>query len=67
MNQTKFEKSEFEEIIKDAVSKKLGENYEVEIQKVVKNNSVSLNGLVIREKESNISPTFYFEECIRNG
>lgn len=62
MNQTKFENSEFEEIIKDAVSKKLGENYEVEIQKVVKNNSVSLSGLVIREKDSNISPTFYFEE-----
>lgn len=62
MNQTEFERSEFEEVIVSAISEKLGESYVVEIQKVLKNNSVSLNGLVIRERDSNISPTFYLDE-----
>lgn len=42
-----------------AVSERLGENYQIKIQEVCKNNGVILQGLVILTENQNISPTIY--------
>lgn len=45
--------------LKYDVKKKMGEDYEVYIQNVTKNNDIELKGLVIASEESNVSPTIY--------
>lgn len=61
---------EFAEKIKKAVAKKMGETYQVEIREVRKNNNILLYGVVIMEKEHNVSPTIYlnsFLEAYESG
>lgn len=60
----------FAQKILDEMSGQLGENYEVLIKEVEKNNGIKLSGLLIYGKENNISPTIYlehFEEEYREG
>lgn len=47
------------------VAKELGEEYEVSVRQVQKNNGVLLHGLVIQRREVNIAPTIYLENYIK--
>lgn len=51
----------FAEEVKREVEVRLGENYEVIIREVVKNNDTHLTGLIISSRSVNISPTIYLE------
>ena len=44
-----------------AVEESLGENYNVELKEVRKNNDVLLHGLTIQAKDHNVVPTIYLE------
>lgn len=44
-----------------AVKERMGEGYRVSVQRVMKNNGITLNGLLIAPKESNMAPTVYLE------
>lgn len=50
--------------ITKAVQQLLGHDYNVFHENVTKNNSLSLTGLVIQHKGSNISPTIYIDEFL---
>lgn len=45
--------------VQKAVESKLGEEYQVKLQEVQKNNGVTLQGLLIMTEDRNISPTIY--------
>lgn len=47
--------------VRDAVEKKLGETYKVEVREVQKNNGVVLHGLLILADDRNVIPTLYLE------
>lgn len=47
--------------VRDAVEKKLGEAYKVEVREVQKNNGVVLHGLLILTDDRNVIPTLYLE------
>lgn len=47
--------------------KKLVPDMEVFVQDCIKNNDVTLHGIVIREKNSNVSPTIYLENYLKDG
>lgn len=60
----------FTEVIKEEVEKKAGNNKQVYINHVNKNNGVILCGLTIKEDDVNISPTIYlnnYYESYENG
>ena len=57
--------TEFADKIAGELQQKLGNDYTVTVTKVLKNNDVSLTGVVIREKTESISPTIYLEEFYR--
>ena len=59
-------KREFIEAVVREV-KKLVLDAEVSVQNVVKNNDVTLHGVVIREKDSCVSPTIYLENYFKDG
>ena len=52
---------EFEEAVRDAVEASLGEEYQVQIHDVVRNNDTHLTGLVIYNGISNMTPNIYLE------
>ena len=47
--------------VRDAVEKKLGEAYKVEVREIQKNNGVVLHGLLILTDDRNVIPTLYLE------
>ncbi len=53
--------AEFSGKVRDAVKKKLGEAYKVEIRRIQKNNGVILHGLLILTDSLNVAPTLYLE------
>ena len=61
---------EFAKKLQRAMKTVLGEDYEVKLQEVEKNNGVLLQGLIILAKEQNVSPTIYlkpFWEAYEDG
>ncbi len=52
---------EFMEIIQEELKKKLGEDVQITLRQVHKNNSVMYKGLIIRRAERNVAPTIYME------
>lgn len=52
----------FNELIKDNVSRKMGEGYKVEINNIRKNNGLVLSGLTIKRDDTNVAPTIYLNE-----
>lgn len=52
----------FLESIKQMVKERLDESYTIQINSVLKNNSIELDGLVILKKGENISPNIYLNE-----
>ena len=47
----------FAELVSKVVSEELGDEVQVKLQEVIKNNGVVLQGLVILSGHSNLSPT----------
>jgi hypothetical protein len=52
----------FVEEIVDLLQERMGEDYDVTVTEVTKNNDVTLTGVVMMKKTENISPTIYLEE-----
>lgn len=53
--------NEFAKKVQTAAAGRLGEEYNVTLKEVRKNNNVRLKGLIIRRREQNISPTIYLD------
>lgn len=60
-----MEIKEFARKVCKTVGDNLGENYNVELKEVRKNNDVLLHGLTIQEKDYNVAPTIYLEHFWR--
>lgn len=56
-----MEIKKFAEKVQKAVALVLGEEYQVRLQEVQKNNGVLLQGLIILRKKQNVSPTIYLQ------
>lgn len=56
-----MEMKDFAEKVCAAVAEELGSEYEVEVKKVRKNNSIFLYGLQILGRDQNVAPTIYLE------
>lgn len=54
-----MEIKEFAVKLQSALMKKLGEDYDVQIARVPKNNGVWLHGLTIQREDRNVAPTIY--------
>ncbi len=57
---------QFKNQIVISLSKKFAGNTSVVIEKIKKNNSIMLDGLLIKEKNINISPTIYLENFFKH-
>lgn len=56
-----MELSEFIETISNELKSELGSDHSVEVEPILKNNSVIYHGLSIRKEESNMAPAIYLE------
>ena len=54
----------FAEFVSCAVSEELGDGYQVKLQEIIKNNGVVLQGLIILNGNSNLSPTIYLNSFL---
>lgn len=54
----------FAELVSCAVSEELGDGYQVKLQEIIKNNGVVLQGLIILNSNSNLSPTIYLNSFL---
>ncbi len=54
----------FAEVVSRAVSEALGNEYQVKLQEIIKNNGVVLQGLIILNTGSNLSPTIYLNSFL---
>ncbi|MBP5565481.1 MAG: hypothetical protein J6X45_07150 [Lachnospiraceae bacterium] len=57
-----MEYSLFKEYVLEGIRERLGEDLDYEYRSVVKNNGIVLDGLLIRDKKSSISPTVYVND-----
>lgn len=60
----------FCEAVRDEIRERLGAEYEVTVHRVIKNNNVQMESLLIRRKQTLVMPTIYlngFYEEYRNG
>ena len=57
----KKNKNDFFNQVAEGIREKLGDQYEIELDKVLKVN-LTLNGLRIRKKDSNVAPTIYLNQ-----
>lgn len=65
-----MEFTSFKTLVRDEVAKRTGEQYQVKINDVIKNNSVVLSGITMLQDDNNISPTIYlnqYYEAYENG
>jgi len=65
-----MKKEEFFEKVVNSMKERFGDEYDVMLKEIVKNNHVMLNGLVIVNKSRNVSPTIYidiFWDAYRTG
>lgn len=60
-----LKKEEFCMEVERRTAEQFGENYEVKLQEVRKNNNVRMQGLIIREKNKTMAPTVYLDELYR--
>lgn len=56
-----MKREEFFEKIVDSMRERFGEEYNIMLKEIVKNNHVILNGLVITNRSTNVSPTIYID------
>lgn len=52
----------FVEKIVALLKEKMGEDYDIKVTKVVKNNDIHLTGIIMMKKSDSVSPTIYLEE-----
>lgn len=57
-----MELQEFAQKVRKAVSSRLGEQYQVKIKQVRKNNNILLHGLIVQKQGQNVYPTIYLEQ-----
>lgn len=57
--------NEFAEVIREKLMEQMEGIREIQIKPVLKNNSVTLLGLVFEDEKTNVSPTIYLEEFYR--
>jgi hypothetical protein len=65
-----MDKAKMKELIREELTRTLGDNYHVRIDEILKNNGLRLDGLSIMPIDGNMSPTLYLEpyyEDILNG
>ena len=65
-----MEFNNFTELVQKEIAKKVGENYHVKLNDVMKNNGVVLRGITLMQDDSNISPTIYlnpYYDAYENG
>lgn len=65
-----MKQEEFFEKVVNSMKERFGDEYDVMLKEIVKNNHVMLNGLVIVNKSRNVSPTIYidiFWDAYRTG
>lgn len=55
----------FKESLIQILQESLGEEYTIFTDTVIKNNSVELTGIIIKEKDNNASPTIYIDELYK--
>ncbi|MGN0328309.1 MAG: DUF5688 family protein [Lachnospira sp.] len=60
-----MEYSDFLDYIKEKAKSYAGEDGDADITRIIKNNGLELDGLVIMQKGSNISPTIYLNDYYR--
>ncbi len=53
----------FKEAILEALKERFDEDNTIEYREILKNNGVKLDGIIVRNKNSSISPTVYVNEC----
>ena len=53
---------QFQIEIKEKLQDKLGEAYQVEINQILKNNSIELVAIIIKDEKNSISPNIYIED-----
>lgn len=56
-----MKKEEFFEKVVNSMRERFGEEYDIMLKEIVKNNHVILNGLVVIDKSKNVSPTIYID------
>ena len=52
----------YAEVVKEKMEERLGDGYEVRVQKVTKNNGIVLTGISIRKDGEHISPNIYLDD-----
>ena len=62
MNQVKSKYQEFLEGCLDGLKENLGEGYNVQVNTVLKNNSITMDGVVILKDGAKMTPNIYLEE-----
>lgn len=55
----------FTEKTAELLQQRMGEQYKVKVTKVLKNNDISLTGVVIVQESDSVSPTIYLDELYR--
>ncbi|MBQ9488653.1 MAG: hypothetical protein IKO41_06625 [Lachnospiraceae bacterium] len=55
-------KNEFAEEVRKNLAESFGEEMEVKLQKVKKNNGITLLGIMVNDKKRNIAPTLYLDD-----
>lgn len=66
----RLKKEEFILEVRNSAAQQLGEEYEVKLQTVRKNNNIQMQGLTVAEKGKKISPTIYLDSyytAYKNG
>lgn len=61
----KMDFSIFVENIVEILQEKMGDDYEVKVTKITKNNDICLTGVIMMKQTDQISPTIYLEEPYR--
>ena len=62
MNQVKSKYQEFLEQCLDGLKENLGEGYNVQVNTILKNNSITMDGVVILKDGAKMTPNIYLEE-----
>ena len=57
-----LKKEEFCMEVEQKIAEKLGDNFEIKLQEVRKNNNVRWQGLIIKEKGKSMAPTVYLDD-----
>lgn len=61
-----YDFEEFKNVMEQMVKEKFSEGYQVERHKVIKNNQLELDSLVILTEDTNVSPQFYMSSSIQD-